>query len=1003
MFGGQDRKQVPPVKLLDLQNAVFTQNTTLIKRTGYRALGTQIEGTGSSYTDAKGIGRRGDELLLFASGGTYSYRPLADRMTLTGQPTSVVASERTIVKTGTEQTTVDANTLNNVTAVAWTDSRGGLWWSVLEESTGRQLRPAAQLAAIGTQPRVVPVGGTALHIYYADHVSNSIWVAVINTGAPTAAVTPVQLTTDLTPLNVGYDACPAPAIAGAPACIAWLTSGFQTARIAYVDVTGVLGSVITNLPPPMVIFPTGAPTDNTNMGVGFSVSNIVMSMVINAGDTLVTTGVDAGLNSVIWQDGIPGVAWGASPVWRTAGVAIDGDNVMVVADSTHGTSERDSFVGHIAYSASVGPTSTPSALLRGVAMVTRPFWDAGIPYVYLVHDVPFFSVYLLVRITDYAVVSRTMPIIAHGTQVNGAGTWTSTISQDPTDTRKWRAPMLYNEQLAAAVGQFAETGIRWVSIDFDADTAWQSEQLGAGLYLAGACPQHYDGSRWAEAGWHYAPDGPIVTLNAPGGSLSAGKYTYTAWYEEIDAQGEIHRGPTSVPFSITTSASDQVTITGPMYRVTGRTRVRVCVARTAANDAIEFFRVTSINPTVTGPNGYILNDPTVDTWTLVDQMSDATLIGQEPLYTTGGILSNDPAPMAGGVLAVGKNRLFWTDPQNPRQIRYSQELQDGFAVDFAESLKQTLDPFGGDITAIGIMDDAIYPFRQTAVNVIGGPGPLPNPTETPETYAFTPAELVTSDVGCVSPQSLVQTPVGIAFKSSKGIRMLGRDRRVVDIGEDVRGFDAQGITAATLSPNFQRITFLTSSGSTLLYDYQRAQWSRFTNHEGLDGLILGGLYYYLRTDGRVFQETPGLYRDDNSHIPMVIEMAWLKMAGYLQGWQRIWYAQFLGEYRSPHTLRVRFRFNYEMQWSAPYDLDVDNNFTATVYGAGAYGAGPYGSTGSSVYQRRIHIGKECQAIQFQIQDVEQTTQFGAAFELSELVITGGLKGNLYKLPATRSN
>jgi hypothetical protein len=100
---------------------------------------------------------------------------------------------------------------------------------------------------------------------------------------------------------------------------------------------------------------------------------------------------------------------------------------------------------------------------------------------------------------------------------------------------------------------------------------------------------------------------------------------------------------------------------------------------------------------------------------------------------------------------------------------------------------------------------------------------------------------------------------------------------------------------------------------------------------------------------------------------------------------------------------VRFRLNYELQWSANFDLDVDGNFTASVYGSGAYGAGPYGSTGSSVYQRRIHIGKPCQAIQFQIQDVEQTANFGAAFELSELVLTGGIKGNLYKLEAARSS
>lgn len=999
----QDRKQVPAVKLLDLQNAVFTAETTLVKRTGYRALGSEIEGGGGLYSGAKGIGKRDDELLLYTTSGTYSYRPQADRMALTGNPLSITARERTVVKTGTEQTQVDAATVNNVTAVAWVDSRGGIWWALLEDSTGRQLRPAAQLSAIGTRPRVVPVGGTALHIYYADFAAHSIWVAVIDSANPMLSVTPVQLTTDLNNSAIGFDACPTQGVAGDPSCIAWVTDGFQTMRVGYVAVSGVLGSAATGLPAPLA-FSSGAATVASNVGVAFSPGGVIASLSINSGDAINTFSIDTGLAAVVWSDGVPGVAFGTTPNWLNVGVAASGDDAYIVAYSKNVTTERDSYIGNVHYSVADGPLSGASTLLRGVSAASRPFFDDGVAYVYLVHDVPFFSVYLLIRVSDHVTVARTMPTIAHGTQDDGGSIWTSTVSTDPADSRKWRVPLLFNEQLQALAGQFAETGIRWVTLDFDDIDAWQSEQLGRGMYMAGAMPWHYDANRWAEAGWNYAPDGPLVAYAAGSGtSLQGGDYTYVAWYEEVDAQGEVHRGPTSVPFTATIDPGNGVFISGPMYRVTSRSRVRVCVARAIVNTADAFYRVTSIDPSATGANGYILNDPTVDTWSLVDQMPDDVLIAQDPLYTNDGILSNDPAPMAGGVLSVGKNRLWWTDPTDQTLVRYSQEIEDGFAVDFAEPLKQKLDPFGGDVTAIGIMDDTVYPFRETAVYAIGGPGPLPNPTKTPDVYAFTPGQLVTSDVGCVAPQSVVQTPVGIGFKTSKGIRMLGRDRRVVDIGSDVRGYDSQSITAATLSPIAQRITFLTSAGSTLHYDYQRGQWSRFTNHEGLDALTLGGLYYYLRTDGRVFVETPGLYRDDNSHIPMVMEMAWLKMAGYLQGWQRIWYAQFLGEYRSPHTLRIRYRLNYEYQWSAPFDLDVDNNYTATAYGAGAYGAGPYGSTGSSVYQRRIHLNRDCQAIQFQIQDVEATTNFGAAFELSELVITGGIKGSLYKLPATRSN
>jgi hypothetical protein len=184
-----DRKQVAPVKVLDLQNAVFTQDTTLIKRTGYRALGRSIEAGGGDYSGALALGSRDNELLTFTAAGTYSYRPLANNHALTGNPLSITAAERPIAKTGTEQSQADAGGQNDVTVAAWVDSRGGIWWEVIEESTGRVLRPPAQLSTVGAQPRVVPAGGVGVHVYFADQAAHVLWVAVIDTTNPTLATT----------------------------------------------------------------------------------------------------------------------------------------------------------------------------------------------------------------------------------------------------------------------------------------------------------------------------------------------------------------------------------------------------------------------------------------------------------------------------------------------------------------------------------------------------------------------------------------------------------------------------------------------------------------------------------------------------------------------------------------------------------------------------------------------------------------------------------------------
>jgi hypothetical protein len=133
-------------------------------------------------------------------------------------------------------------------------------------------------------------------------------------------------------------------------------------------------------------------------------------------------------------------------------------------------------------------------------------------------------------------------------------------------------------------------------------------------------------------------------------------------------------------------------------------------------------------------------------------------------------------------------------------------------------------------------------------------------------------------------------------------------------------------------------------------------------------------------------------------ITMRIETAWIHFAPYLQGWQRVLWAYFLGTYKSAHTLHIRYRVNYDDDYRGPINLDVNTNYDPSLYGAGAYGAGPYGGTGGGVsrYQRRIHLNKECQAIQFRIEDSEATGDAGASFELSELLLIGGILDSAYK-------
>ncbi len=296
------------------------------------------------------------------------------------------------------------------------------------------------------------------------------------------------------------------------------------------------------------------------------------------------------------------------------------------------------------------------------------------------------------------------------------------------------------------------------------------------------------------------------------------------------------------------------------------------------------------------------------------------------------------------------------------------------------------------------MDGSVVVLKETALYHITGPGPLPNPELG---GGWSPPELISSDVGCISPDSICQTPNGILFQSRKGIYLLGRDFQVSYIGAPVEAYNAQTVAAATLVDDRTQIRLVTPAGSTLLYDYERGQWSTFTNHEGADAIVVDGTFHYLRNDGRVWRETTS-YADANAHIRKVVETAWINLSGHRQGLDRLWWVTLLGEFKSAHTLRMYVAFDYQDGWTgAPIDIDPTEGRDEGLYGEGVYGDGPYGGGADTRYQFQVHIGQECEAVRFRFEDVEAESAYGASFELSELHLNGGVERSNYTVEEGR--
>lgn len=1025
----QDSKQVPTTKLLELENATFIKQTTLAKRNGYEALSTLVDTTESSYSDAIGLASRDNELLLFTPERAYSYRSSADRWADTGEVGSVEAYDDTIARTGTAQTMPDHATNTGIRVVAWEDSRGGVYCSVVEAATGRILLAETELDDVGQAPRCVPCG-TVLHVYWTRPAAGRIYVAVINPASPGNSPAPAILTDDLLVANPVYDAMDGlPQFVDiAPAVIAWAIVGGY--RVGYVHPSGVLGSPATGLP-------------SVATWADAVTGPIAVQMDQRYGDSLFVAWCDASPHirnhdplDLLDELAVAQVS-ATSGTWNRIALDMDDDEIVWWIAELDGARDDLNRIESGARTLSLAE-SVAARTLRGHGLLSRAFYDQGHIYAIVGHAVQSYPYAACIRLSSEelggaaitmayyrSVVGQLpgLPTRKHVASVHpvGSGAFSQaqiSVEAPGVEVADGDSPTLhtvcvgYRIQLDSENGdQYGEAGIRLVSLDFAADTAYQSAQIGRGLYLAGAAMQHYDGRRWAEAGFHCAPDvesGAAVVAEGAAGAMAAGVYLYKLVYEEIDALGELHQSAPSISFSVTIAASKKVNVTIPTYRLTSKRRVRIGVFRSPVNStgtalSIPFYRVTSLDPDATGDNGHVANDPTVDTISFVDNMPDAGLITKEPLYTNGGILGNDPSPMRGDVIAGGKSRLFWTDPGQPNWIRYSQEIVEDYGMEAPIRLAQQTDPYGGRVVGIGVMDGAVYTFCETAIYGFGGPGPLRNPSASDA--SFSPPELITSDVGCKSPNSICQGPVGIFFQSEKGIRLLDRSRQVVDIGAPVYRYNSQTITRATLLPDRSQVVFLTDDGTTLLYDYERGMWSTFTNHLGVDARVVGGVYYYLRTDGRVFRETPGEYLDDNAQIRMRIETAWIHFLPYFQGWQRVLWAYFLGTHRSDHDLVVRYRIDDNAGYSAPITLDVTANYDPDLYGEGAYGAGEYGGEGGDTtrYQRAIHFNVPCQAIQFRLEDHEDTGAAGASFELSELLLIGGVLDLRAKIGPARVN
>lgn len=526
--------------------------------------------------------------------------------------------------------------------------------------------------------------------------------------------------------------------------------------------------------------------------------------------------------------------------------------------------------------------------------------------------------------------------------------------------------------LDSGITYFKIASLFIVKLDQQSEYYGINAKLGNNYHFAGSHGVEYDGYRFIEQSFLDSTKlYGAVTANA--GSLSAGTYLYRSIYEYTDNNGQVHRSAPSEPFEISGATGKTVLLSynvqdiDPIRAVNGVKKLNLVVYRTAVNGSV-YYRLSSTRfAALYGVTGIYFEDGQADT----------AIIGNEELYTNGGILPNEPMPSS-KYLLVANNRLFSISSEDENRIDYSQPYIEGESVNFSSALSLRGDAGllseSGKCMALASLDDKIIILKDKSIAFFYGDGP----NQAGLQNTFTDPKLITSNIGISDIKSIATIPDGIMFKSIKGIYLLDRSMSLSYIGAPVESYNSETIIGACVFET-KHIALFMSSSLTLAYDYLVKKWSVWTI-SGRSLCLYNGVPAYIDTNGAVMVYSEGSYLDAGSRYSLKIATAWIKLDG-IQNYQRVYKISIFGEYYSEHDLTVNVYYDYD-------ETDFDT-----------YTLSPLET--DSIYQYEIQLRRQkCQAFKIEVYD-QSSDGTNQSFKLTNITAVIGKKEGLNQIEDSR--
>lgn len=917
MTKGDKRAKNPPQ--LDICTDVeFDDLGGLRTRHPYAAFSNSIVG-GGTISNARRLVAYGDELLLFTKDTLYSWNAQLAKWVSRGTHLAVKVTERNTFVTGNEQEDVDRAELNNTIVQTWREGTT-VYVAAWDRTTKSVALSPTALSSTGvpSRPRLVALSTKILLFFRLDGTGGT------TQGLNVRALDPADLATG---------------VASSPTVVA-----ASTATTLCYDVTRVLGA--DQAVCALILNPTTSYTVATvTAGLVVATSTKIrvadgpIAVSSHPSGTHVQVARTSGANVQGDYIAISGLAdvYTAQAIGTLGGGAGTCDQITAahrsVADSgqyrcyafwssSRSTNGANSWVSESNYVDTGNNLGTAATFLRRMDVGSRAFDHDGRVFVWMIHGTGVGASGAQGQLQNASFLYRDDAFLcAKSAAYRGGGFLTAGLLPGVASVASGTYAYCGSERtIFGSIAGYMGAGLRPrdVVFQFDTNEARRTARIGRTLYIAcGEGVLQYDGLRITECGFHTYPWYLALTQPAVGG-VEDGEYGYKASYKSDNAQAERDRSASIYIETIdVTGGPKRVDVAGivPLY-VTHKTTASCEVWRTLKDPLADapYYLASASNPSaLANPNRYIPNDTTAAALpTMQDNIADASMPerGAHPQDVT---LPSLCAPCSSIIMATDTRVFIAGVGGEPDNVWYSKPRNDDEVVAFHGTLRASVPAPGGDITALGWLNETLVVFRETAIYAMPGDGF----DQTGGGQNLGPARMISLDVGAVNHESVVQVPDGLLFKSSKGWYLLSRGWGVQYVGAPVAAYDDEEPLAAHTMESQHQVRILTSE-RMLVWDYLVNQWGEWTVDDGVDAAVWGGVHCYLTSTGP--KEQQSTYEDVD--YGWDVETAWIKI-NELQGRGIVRAVALLGEYRAAHSVRIRIARNYEGDGSGGWNYYHD--------------------------------------------------------------------------------